>query len=83
MYVPFGNNGMMNGFKYLNDSWEVEFSTVLNVTSHSYIDSATGEDISTNRDDVSPLILMRLPVVMIFISVLLQLYSHQQRGRLF
>lgn len=48
---------------------------------HSYIGSTTGEDIFTNRDDVAPLILTRLPAVMIFLSMSLQLYSHQRWGK--
>lgn len=34
----------------------------------------TANDISTHRDDVSPLVLMLLPVVMIFLFMSLQLY---------
>lgn len=44
------------------------------------VDSASGEDISTHWDDVSPLTLKLLPVVMTFLFVSLQLDSFPQRG---
>lgn len=69
---------MLKGFQSLNDLWEVCIFCCVKAPSRNYVDSNSDNDISTHRDNVSPLIFMSLPVVMIFPLMSLQLYSRRE-----